>query len=334
MRSHILGTGSYVPEQVVTNEDLAARVDSSDEWIVQRTGIRQRRHVDFGRDPMSTSDMAARAGARALAAAGVGADAVDMIVYATLSPDRFFPGDGVALASKLHCRAGTPAMDVRNQCSGFLYALAAADAFVRAGVYRRVLVVGAELHSTGLDFSRRGRDVAVLFGDGAAACLVGPTASEADGVLAVRLHADGRHVEALQCLAPASSRSPRITHDDLDAGLHYPKMQGPAVFKHAAVRMPEVIEEVLAACGRTAADIGLLICHQANLRIIEAVQKRLGLADAQVFNNIQRYGNTTAASIPLALDEAIRQGRTPPGTLVVMGAFGAGFTWAGAAVRF
>ena len=333
MRSHILGTGRFVPDQVVTNDDLAARMDTSDAWIVQRTGIRERRHVDFARDPMATSDMAARAAERALAAAGRRAAEVDMVVYATLSPDRFFPGDGVALAAKLGCPAGTPAMDVRNQCSGFLYALSAADAFVRAGVYRHVLVVGAELHSTGLDFSSRGRDVAVLFGDGAAACLVGPSPDAERGILAVRLHADGRHVEDLQCLAPASSRSPRITHQDLEDGLHFPKMHGPAVFKHAAVRMPEVIEEALAAAGHTTADIGLLICHQANLRIIEAAQKRLGVGDERVFNNIERYGNTTAASIPLALDEAIEMGRAPPGTLLVMGAFGAGFTWGGAVVQ-
>ena len=239
----------------------------------------------------------------------------------------------MALAAKLGCRPNIPAMDIRNQCSGFLYALSCADAFVRALAYRTVLVVGAELHSTGLDFSRRGRDVAVLFGDGAAACVVGPSPAPERGILAVRLHADGRHIDDLQCLAPASSRSPRISAEDIADGLHYPQMSGANVFRHAVRRMPEVIEEVLAAAGEQVSDIKLLICHQANLRIIEGVQKRFDLDSSQVFTNIQLYGNTTAASIPLALDEALEQQRLGAGDLLVMAAFGAGFTWAGAVVR-
>jgi len=333
-RTVFLGTGHFVPEKVVTNDDLAARFDTSDEWVQQRTGIKERHHVDFNKEPMGASDLGVRAARAALADAGVSKDEVDLIVYATLSPDRAFPGDGVLVQAKLDVPAGVPALDVRNQCSGFLYGLAVADAFIRQGSYKRVLLIGSEVHSSGLDFSDEGRDVAVLFGDGAAAVVLGASEDEKRGVLSVHLHADGRFADELQCGYPSSAEMPRATPEKVAAGRHWPKMNGKAVFKHAVTRMPEVVLEALGKNGLTPADLKLLIPHQANLRISEMVQRRLELRDDQVFNNIMRYGNTTAASIPLALDEARHEGRVQPGDLVCLTAFGAGFTWGAALVRF
>ncbi len=332
-RTAILGLGHYVPSRVVTNVELSKRMDTSDEWIQQRTGIKERRHVDFPNDPMGSSDLAARAAANALADAGCAATDIDCIIYATLSPDRNFPGDGVLVGAKLGL-AGVPALDIRNQCSGFLYGLQVADAFLKAGTYKRILLIGSEVHSTGLDFTDRGRDVAVIFGDGAGAAVLGPARDDSQGVLAVALHADGRFADELHLPFPSSAKMPRITEEDVRAGKHYPVMNGKNVFKHAIVRMPEVVGEVLAAAGLAVSDIDMLIPHQANLRISEAVQKKLELPDAKVFNNIQKYGNTTAASIPLALDEAVRQGRVARGDLVCLTAFGAGFTWGGALLRY
>ena len=270
----------------------------------------------------------------ALAAANLTPADIDLVVYATLSPDRGFPGDGVLLQAKLDISAGTPALDVRNQCSGFLYGLAVADAFIRLGTYARVLLVGAEVHSTGLDFSRRGRDVAVLFGDGAAAVVLGRAPESAPGLMSVHLHADGRYADELQLPAPSSARMPRLDVAALEAGLHYPQMNGRNVFRHAVTRLPEVVLEALSRHGLEVGDLDLLIPHQANLRISEAVQQRLGLRDAQIFNNIQDYGNTTACSIPLALHEAVVSGRLVRGQLVCLAAFGAGFTWAAALMRW
>jgi 3-oxoacyl-[acyl-carrier-protein] synthase-3 len=342
LRTRFLGTGHYVPEHVVTNAMLSERMDTSDTWIQQRTGIVERRHVDFSQGPMGASDLACRASQRALQAAGVAPEDIDLIVYATLSPDRQFPGDGVVLQAKLGVRPGVPALDIRNQCSGFLYGLATADAFVRLGQYRRVLLVGSELHSSGLDYSDRGRDVAVLFGDGAGAVVLGPAAApdaaakgqSVGGILAVHLHADGHHAEDLRLDFPSSAQSPRVDLETLRDGDQFPKMNGKNVFKHAVTRMPEVVETTLAAQGLTVADVDLFICHQANLRISEMVQKRLGLKDSQVFNNIMHYGNTTAASIPLAIDEAVSHGRLKRGDLLCCAAFGAGFTWGAALVRW
>jgi 3-oxoacyl-[acyl-carrier-protein] synthase-3 len=333
LRSAFLGTGHYVPEHVVTNAMLAQRMETSDDWIVQRTGIRERRHVDFDKEPMGASEMGARAARRALEAAGLRADDIDLIVYATLSPDKQFPGDGVLVGAKLDVPVGVPALDVRNQCSGFLYSLSVADAFIRAGVYKRVLVIGSECHSTGLDFSTRGRDVAVLFGDGAAAAVLGPAEKPGEGVLSVHLHADGRHAEELHLSVPSSAHLPRLNAAMLEAD-QYPQMNGRSVFKHAVTRMPEVVLEALEHNRLSTADIGLLICHQANLRISEAVQKRLELPDERVFNNIEHYGNTTAASIPLCIDEAVRSGRLKKGQLLALASFGAGFTWAAALIRW
>jgi 3-oxoacyl-[acyl-carrier-protein] synthase-3 len=332
-RTVVLGTGRAVPDRVVTNDDLAKLFDTSDDWIVQRTGIRARRFVDFDREPMGAAELGARAGRAALANANVSASDVELIIACTLSPDRAFPGDGVLIQAKLDVPAGVPALDIRNQCSGFLYGLATADAFVRAGVYRRVLLIGAEVHSTGLDFTDRGRDVAVLFGDGAAAVVLG-AGDEADrGVLSVHLHADGRFADELTCTYPSSAESPRVSAERLASGDQYPKMNGRNVFKHASTRMPEAVMEALGKNGVAPSDLKLFIPHQANLRIAEMVQQRLGLRDDQVFNNIERYGNTTAASIPLAFDEAREAGRVGPGDLVCFAAFGAGFTWASALLR-
>lgn len=335
-RTVFLGTGHHLPEKVVTNDELAKRMDTSDEWIQQRTGIRTRRMVDWDKEPMGSSDLAKRAAEKALADAGVSKDEVDLIVYATLSADKVFPGDGVLVQAKLDIPAGVPALDVRNQCSGFLYGLGVADAFIRAGSYKRVLLIGAEVHSSGLDFSDAGRDVSVLFGDGAAAVVLGPGTDTGKGVLSVHLHADGRYAEELQVAKPSSAEYPRLTAEKYAAerDAFFPHMNGRNVFKHASTRMPEVVMEALEKNGVKPSDLALFIPHQANLRISEMVQRRLELRDDQVFNNIMHYGNTTAASIPLALDEARKAGRIKAGDLVCLAAFGSGFTWGAALIRF
>ena len=338
-RTVVLGTGHYVPEKIVTNDDLAQRFDTSDEWIQQRSGIKTRHHVDFEHDPMGASELGSRAAAAALANAKVSKDEIDLIVNATLSSDKVFPGDGVLVQSKLDIPAGVPALDVRNQCSGFLYGLAVADAFVRVGTYKRVLLVGSEVHSSGLDFSDEGRDVAVLFGDGAGAVVLGPGAGAGEdaqrGVLSVHLHADGRFADELQVSYPSSAELPRLCAERLTTSRdHFAHMNGRNVFKHASLRMPEVVREALGKNNLTVADINLFIPHQANLRISEMVQKKHELRDDQVFNNIQKYGNTTAASLPLALDEAVQEGRLKSGDLLCLAAFGSGFTWGAALIRW
>jgi len=329
-----LGTGHFLPDRVVTNDELAKLMDTSDEWIQQRTGIQQRRFVDFDKEPMGASDLGTRAAQNALDAAGMSKDDVDCIIYATLSPDKAFPGDGVLVQAKLDIPAGVPAFDIRNQCSGFLYGLQMANAFIRQGVYKNVLLIGSEVHSSGLEFADRGRDVSVIFGDGSAAAVLGASDDNERGVLGITLHADGRFAEVLETSYPSSALNPRVTKEMLDTGAQYPKMQGKLVFKNAVQRMPEAVSKVLAEHNAEPKDIKLLIPHQANLRISEMVQRRLKLRDDQVFNNIQKYGNTTAASIPLALDEAIKEGRLDKGDLLVLTAFGAGFTWGAALVRW
>lgn len=329
-----LGTGRYVPEKVVSNHDLAKQMDTSDDWIQQRTGIQARHYVDWEKQPMGASDLAVRAAQKALQNANVSKDEIDLIVYATLSPDKAFPGDGVLVQAKLDIPAGVPALDIRNQCSGFLYGLSVANAFIKTGTYKKVLLIGSEVHSSGIEFADRGRDVTVIFGDGAAAAVLGPTDDPTRGVLSVNIHADGRFAEELHCSYPSSAEFPRLVAEKVAEGKHWPLMNGKNVFKHASVRMPETVMAVLQANKLTPKDINLLIPHQANLRISEMVQKRLELRDDQVFNNIQRYGNTTAASIPLALDEAVEQKRLKKGDLLCLAAFGAGFTWGSALIRW
>jgi len=323
-KSAILGLGHYVPSKVVTNDDLAQRFETSDEWIQQRTGIVERRYIE--ESGIGASDLAVPAVKNACDDAGIAVSDIDAIIFATLSPDHFFPGSGCFLQKKLGL-PGVPALDIRNQCSGFLYGLQIADAWVRAGMYRRIALVGCEVHSTGLDFSNEGRDVTVLFGDGAACAIVGPTEDESRGVIDVEVHADGAGAELLWIEAASSAHDPRITHEMIDQGLQYPNMNGKQVFRWATEKMPEVSLSVLERNGLTTADIDLLVPHQANRRINELVARKLDLPAEKVVHNIQRFGNTTAASIPLALSEAIQQGRAKQGDLILLAAFGSGFTW-------
>ena len=331
-RTVFLSTGMYVPERLVTNDELSALMDTSDEWIRTRTGI-QERHWVRPEDGQWTSDLALEATRAALARASLAPTDLDCIVFATLSPEYMFPGSGVLLQAKLGV-PDIPCLDVRNQCSGFLYGLSVADAWIRTGQYRRVLLVGAEVHSAGLDLTTRGRDLAVLFGDGAAAVVLGPGNDDRRGVLSTHLFADGTQSKLLWCDLGGMSHYPRMTPEHIEQGLQWPTMQGREVFKYATTRMPAAVQEALKTNGLTTADIKLLIPHQANLRISEMVQKQLGLRDDQVYNNIQRYGNTTAASIPLALHEAVEAGRVGAGDIVVLTAFGAGLTWGAAVIRW
>ena len=331
-RTRILGVGRAVPDRIVTNDDLAKVMDTSDDWIHQRTGIRQRRHI--GSDTGAT-DLGKLAAEEALRAAGIDVAQVDLLVFATLSPDIDWPACACLLAHKLGAR-DIPAFDVKNQCSGFIYSLACADAMIRAGRARHALVVGGEIHSTGLDLSTRGREVGVIFGDGAGAVVLGPSDDPARGVLSTHLHAEGKFAEKLWLEAAASRKRPRISPADLegDDPPAFPRMQGKFVFKHAVTRFPEVIREALAFNGLAVSDLDLLIPHQANLRINQFVAAGLELDESRVVNNIDRYGNTTAASIPLALHEAIADGRVRDGQLICLAAFGAGFTWASALLRW
>lgn len=329
-RTAFAALGTYVPERVVTNEELTRHMETTDEWITQRTGIKERRWVSPG---TGNSDLALEATRRALDAAGWKATDIEAIVYATLSTDHMFPGDGCFLNAKLGI-PGVPAIDVRNQCTGFVYGLSVADAWIRTGMYRRVLLVGSEVHSTGLDLSTRGRDVAVIFGDGAGAALLEATDEPDRGVLSCHLHADGRFARELWIDQPGALYHPRLTKEMVDGEGIYPHMEGQKVFKHAITKMPEVMREALEKNGLTAQDLKVVVPHQANLRISEMVQRSLGLRDDQVFNNIQKYGNTTAASIPLCLAEAVEARGVKRGDLVGLCAFGSGFTWASALIRW
>ena len=330
--ARIVGVGAHVPDHVVTNTDLTRVMDTTEEWIEQRTGIRERRHVE--RDT-GAADLGAEAALRALDRAGVRAVDVDLVVFATLSPDYDFPASACVLARRLGIR-GVPAFDVKNQCSGFLYGLSIADQYVRSEKARRVLVVGGEIHSTGLDLTTRGRDVGVIFGDGAGAAVVAAEPDPERGILATHLHAQGKYAEKLWLEAAASRSRPRLSPEMLvgDHPAIFPRMDGKYVFKHAVTRFPEAVREALASRGLGIEALDLLIPHQANLRISQMVAMGLGLDDDRVFNNIERYGNTTAASIPLALTEALDAGRVREGSLVCLAAFGAGFTWASALIRW
>jgi 3-oxoacyl-[acyl-carrier-protein] synthase-3 len=324
------GTGFYVPDRVVTNQELTTLMDTSDEWIVERTGIRERRWVEEG---MSGAEMARRASEMALEQAGMTAADVDAIVLGTLSPDHFFPGTGVFLQRELGLE-GIPALDIRAQCSGFVYGLSVVDAWIRAGQFRTVLLVGVEIQSTGVDVSTRGRDMAVLFGDGAGAAVLTASDEPGRGVLSTHLHADGRFAELLWGEVSSCKMHPRITTELMAQGRHYPSMNGKEVFKHAVTRMPEVVNEALQAHGLTADDLDLLIPHQANQRITEMVRRRLKVPEHKVVSNIDRYGNTTAATIPIALAEAVREGRLSRGDLLCLVAFGSGFMWGASLIRW
>jgi 3-oxoacyl-[acyl-carrier-protein] synthase-3 len=327
--ARILGTGRALPPRVVTNADLTKLMDTTEEWIVQRTGIRERRFVDPGTGSSALGAEAARA---AVSRAGISLSDIDFLVFATLTPDYFFPGGGVFVQETL----GLPtigALDVRTQCTGFLYGMSVAEAYVKGGFFDHVLVIGSEVQSTGLDMSTAGRDVSVIFGDGAGAVVVGP-AGEGKGILSSHLHAEGKYAKDLMCEAPSSIEHPRISHEMLSAGRHLPRMNGRYVFTHAVRRFPEVIREALAANGMSMADLSLVIPHQANLRITQAVAGALGVPEGRVYSNIERYGNTTAASIPIALDECVEQGRIRDGDLVCLAAFGSGFTWGATLIRW
>ena len=328
-RAHILSTGFYVPERVVTNNDLSKMFDTSDEWIRQRTGIERRR---FAPDDVGCAELAYQASLRAIENAGIEAREIDCILLATLSPDYHFPGSGCVLGHKLGL-PGVPAIDIRAQCSGFIYSLAIADSFIRAGQYKRILLVGSEKHSTALEFADRGRDVTVLFGDGAGAAILAPT-EEDRGILSTHLHADGEFVESLWLECPGSAHPRWVTQEMLDQGRTYPRMKGKVVFKNALEKLPPVIQEALARSRLKIEEIDLFIFHQANLRIIEYVAQQMGIPREKVYNNIQEYGNTTAASIPIALHEAVERGLLKPGQHALLSSFGSGFTWASALIRW
>jgi 3-oxoacyl-[acyl-carrier-protein] synthase-3 len=329
-RTAFVALGTHLPDRVVTNDELTRSMETSDAWIQERTGIKERRWV---REGTENSDLALAATRDALDKAGWQAKDIEAIVYCSMTADHMLPADGCFLNAKLGI-PGVPAVDVRNQCTGFLYGLAIADAWIRIGMFRRILLVGSEIHSTGLDVSTRGRDTAVIFGDGAGAALLEATDDPARGVLSVHLHADGRFARDLYCEAPGSMYHPRVQPRMLEDGTIFPRMEGQKVFKHAVVRMPEVLKEALAKSGLEVSDLKLLVPHQANMRISQMVQRSLALSDDKVFNNVEKYGNTTAASIPIALAEAVVARDVRRGDLVGLCAFGAGFTWASALVRW
>ncbi|MBD3224425.1 MAG: beta-ketoacyl-ACP synthase III [Caldithrix sp.] len=328
--SKVIGVGKYLPEQVVTNFDLMKMMETSDEWIKERTGIVERRFAGEGE---TTSLMGAEASKEALKMAGLQPEDVDFIIFATLSPDYYFPGSGCPMQTHLGL-TGIGALDIRNQCSGFVYGMATADQFIKTGMYQTILLVGAEVHSRGLNLSTEGRDVAVIFGDGAGAVVLTATEDENKGVLTSHLHADGRHVEKLWLENPGSASNPYVSKEMIDNGSVYPYMNGRYVFKHAVTKFPEVIHEALQKTGYSTDDVDMVIPHQANERITEAVQQRLGLPREKVFRNIHKYGNTTAASIPIALSECVEDGRIKQDSLVCLASFGSGFTWASSLIRW
>ena len=332
--SYIKGLGFYVPENKVTNDDLSKLMETSDEWIQERTGIKERRFAVKGQD--TTTSMGVKAAEKAIERAQIAKDEIDFIIFATLSPDYYFPGPGVLVQRDLGI-VTVGALDVRNQCSGFVYALSVADQFVRTGMYKNILVIGSELHSHGLDMTTRGRNVSVIFGDGAGAAIVSRSTQEGRGILSSHLHAEGQHAEELSLIAPGMGKrwvSDILADNDPDDVSYMPYMNGQFVFKNAVVRFAEVIHEGLAHNGLTPEDIDMLIPHQANLRIAQFIQSKFNLSDDQVYNNITQYGNTTAASIPIALTEAWEKGKIKEGDLVVLAAFGSGFTWGSVIMRF
>lgn len=351
IKTKIAGIGAYVPEQVVTNDDLSQHMDTNDAWIRERTGIQERRYAKKHQE--TTTTLGAKAAKIAIERAGITPQDIDFIIFATLSPDYYFPGCGVLLQRELGITSQEAgALDIRNQCSGFLYGISVADQFIKTGMYKNILLVGAEMHSMGLDFSTRGRGVTVIFGDGAGAVVLQPTTQEGQGILSTHLHSDGTHAEELAFINPGSHGGYHLKGRDfgyppademggvfltdkmMEDGDIFPNMTGQLVFKTAVVKFPKVIEEALKHNGKETSDIDMLIPHQANLRISQFVQKRLSLSDDKVFNNIQKYGNTTAASVPIALCEAWEEGKVKDGDLVCLAAFGSGFTWGSALLNW
>ena len=332
--SKIAGLGYYVPENIVTNDDLSKCIDTNDAWIQERTGILERRHVIRGED--TTTSMGVKAAKIAIERSGLAKEEIDFIIFATLSPDYYFPGPGVLVQRDLGLRT-VGALDVRNQCSGFVYALSIADQYIKTGMYQHVLIIGSELHSTGLDMTTRGRGVSVIFGDGAGAAVLSREEDVTKGILSTHLHSEGQHAEELALIAPGMGKrwvTDILADNDPNDESYFPYMNGQFVFKNAVVRFSEVINEGLQANNLEVSDINLLVPHQANLRISQFIQQKFRLTDDQVFNNIQKYGNTTAASIPIALTEAWEQGKIKSGDLVVLAAFGSGFTWGSVIIRW
>jgi len=332
--SKITGLGSYVPDRIVTNDELSTMMDTNDEWIQERTGIKERRWIEEGSNETSAT-MGAKAAKIAIERAGLTKDDIDFIIFATLSPDMYFPGCGVQIQDILEMPT-VGALDVRNQCSGFVYSMSIADQFIKTGMYKNVLVIGSEYHSGGLDLTTRGRGVSVIFGDGAGAAVLSRSEDTSKGVLSTHLHSEGKHAKELTVEGPSISHwVPEILEaNDPNDTSYYPYMNGTFVFKHAVVRFSQAIIEGLETNNLKASDIGMLIPHQANLRISQFVQKKFGLSDDQIFNNIQKYGNTTAASIPIALTEAWEKGKIKDNDVVVLAAFGSGFTWGSVIIKW
>jgi 3-oxoacyl-[acyl-carrier-protein] synthase-3 len=332
--SKISGIGHYVPDNVVTNKDLEEFMETNDEWIQERTGIKERRWIDPKSDDMP-STMGTKAAKIAIENAGLTAEDIDFIVFATLSPDYYFPGPGVQVQEQLGIKE-IGALDVRNQCSGFIYSLSVADQFIKTGMYSNILVIGSEYHSGGLEKTTRGRNVSVIFGDGAGAVVLSRSEDNTKGILSTHLHSEGKHAKELALVGPSTNRwvDKIIEEDNPEDISYYPYMNGNFVFKHAVTRFSEVIHEALNANGFKPNQIDMLIPHQANLRISQYIQKQMNLSNEQVYNNIMRYGNTTAASIPIALSEAHLEGKIKEGDLVCLAAFGSGFTWASALIRW
>ena len=327
---YISGTGFYLPPRIVTNDELSSYMDTTDEWIQERTGIKERRYVEKGVGP---SDLAIPATEQALKAAGLTVSDIDFIIFATSTPDFYAPGSGCVLQEKMGFNE-IGALDIRVLCSGFIYGLSIAEQYIRTGNFKNILLIGAEVQSTAMNLTDEGRDTAIIFGDGSGAAIISAT-EENKGILSTHMHSEGKYLKELWLEAPASNAGhPRITREVLDEGKQYLKMNGKEVFRHAITRFPEVINEALEANNLTSENINLLIPHQANLRITQMVQKRLGLSNDQVFSNIHKYGNTTAATIPIALAEAFNEGRIKEGDILVLAAFGAGFTWASAIMKW
>lgn len=330
--SKITGLGHFVPDNIVTNDDLSKVMDTNDEWIQERTGIKERRWIEKGSGETSAS-MGVKAAKIAIEKSGINKDEIDFIIFATLSPDMYFPGCGVQVQEMLDLPT-VGALDVRNQCSGFIYAISVADQFIKTGMYKNILVIGSEYHSGGLDVTTRGRGVSVIFGDGAGAAILSRSDKDGQGILSTHLHSEGKHARELVVEGPSIAHWVPEYLANKDDLTFYPYMNGTFVFKNAVVRFSEVIMEGLQANKLGVDQIDMLIPHQANLRISQFIQNKFRLRDDQVFNNIQKYGNTTAASIIIALTEAVEEGKIKEGDLVVLAAFGSGFTWGSALIRW